>query len=265
MTFTEPVAPVLVFSGVAALLAALGVVPFLGGRRPAPAVLGAAAALAGGLMIGAGYLLIDRGLDHGAFTTVLGIAGGILYTLVVQAWGRLELPSPGVATDRETPAEGEPPEPALDTPRLLLRDALHSAAEGVAIGVAFLVEPALGIFVAGALALHNVGEAMILTDAVLTDGPAGSGGGPATPLRAAGLAVATNLPQPLLALVAFALHPLLAGFLPAALGFAAGSLLFLVLTELLPGAYPRLRHDGVAAVVGIGAGAVVLLEAVLVP
>ena len=62
--------------------------------------------------------------------------------------------------------------------------------------------------------------------------------------QAAGLAVACKISQPLLALAAFALSPVLTGFLPAALGFAAGALVLLVLTTLRSSSILRLssRH-----------------------
>ena len=63
-----------------------------------------------------------------------------------------------------------------------------------------------------------------------------------------------------MALAVFALDPVLTGLLPAALGFAAGALVFLVLTELLPASYERARGAVIALVVSAAAGTVILLE-----
>ena len=68
----EPVLAVLLFSSLAALLAALGVLPFLAGRRPAAVWIAGAYALASGLMLGAGHLLMSRGLERGALSVVAG-------------------------------------------------------------------------------------------------------------------------------------------------------------------------------------------------
>ena len=79
----------------------------------------------------------------------------------------------------------------------------------------------------------------------------------------AGLAIVTNVPQPLLAIVGFALAPALEGIFPGMLGFAAGALVYLVLTDLLPASYHRADDRLVAFLVSAAAGAVALLEAVL--
>ncbi len=242
MPLVEPVLVVLLFSSLAALLAALGVLPFAGGRRPAAAWIAGAYALASGLMLGAGHLLLSRGLELADLSVVLGAAGGVLY-----AWGIKRYAGVHVVDRR--------PEQATAAGlgyKLLLESMLHSAAEGVAIGVAMVVELKLGIFVALALAVHNIGEAMALTDTLRRRGISIG--------EAAGLCVGTNVPQPLLALAVFALDPVLAGLLPAALGFAAGALVFLVLTELLPASYERARGALIALVVSVAAGAVLLLE-----
>ncbi len=246
MTPAEPVLTVLLFGSLAAVLAALGALPFAGSRRPAAAWIGGANALASGLMLGAGHLLLGRGLEHAAFGTVAGAALGVLYAHTIKRCTGTHV------VDRR-------PEQATADGlgyKLLLESMLHSAAEGVAIGVAMVVEIRLGIFVALALAVHNIGEAMALTDTLRRRGISAG--------EAAGLCVGTNVPQPLLALAVFALAPVLDIMLPAALGFAAGALTFLVLTELLPASYQRARGALVALVVSVAAGAVLLLEDFLV-
>lgn len=251
----EPVLNVLLYSALAAGLAVLGALPFALGGRPRAVWIGAAGALAAGLMLGAGYLLMDRGLDRGTWAAVVGGAGGVLYTLAA----RLFIGAGDLADERE--GEG----PATDgdsSPRgdrislLLLQHGLHAAAEGIAIGVAMTLHLRLGVFVALALAVHNIGEAMSLTDLLRRR--------QVSTARAAGLSVVINLPQPVLALAAFALGPVLTGFLPAALGFAAGALVFLVLTELVPEAYPQAGKGVVALLVSASAGTVLLLESFFV-
>jgi ZIP family zinc transporter len=238
----EPVLAVLLFSSLAALLAALGVLPFAGGRRPPAVWIAGAYALASGLMLGAGHLLMSRGLERGALSVVAGAATGVLYAWWIKRYTGAHV------VDRR-------PENATEQGlgyKLLLESMLHAAAEGVAIGVAMVLEIKLGVFVALALAAHNISEAMALTDTLHRRGISIG--------EAAGLCVGTNVPQPLLALAVFALDPLLTGLLPAALGFAAGALVFLVLTELLPASYGRARGPVIALVVSAAAGAVILLQ-----
>ena len=242
----DPVLIVLLFGALAAGASALGAVPFAFGDGPRPWVLGAAYALASGFMLGAGYLLMSEGLEAEAIFAVLGGGLGVLYTRWTQSY-------PG--TDRlETDPEGEI---GRDAGYLtILQSTLHAAAEGIAIGVAMVVDISFGIFMALALAVHNVGEAMALTAILRQRGM--------TVGESAGLCVVTNVTQPLFAIVAFALSPALGHFLPAALGFSAGSLVFLVLTELAPASYRRASRTLVATLMSIAAAAVVFLEHVFV-
>ncbi len=117
------------------------------------------------------------------------------------------------------------------------------------------LELRLGIYLALALAVHNVGEAMALTDVLRRRGVSAG--------ESAGLAVVTNVVQPLLAVVVFALSPSLRELFPAFLGFAAAALVFLALTELVPASYHRADARIVALLVSAAAGAVVLLQAVV--
>jgi ZIP family zinc transporter len=115
---------------------------------------------------------------------------------------------------------------------------VHSFPEGVAVGVAFadlgfsgptvfgFVVPVLGIFMTIAISIHNVPEGLAIS----------------IPLRAMGVsewrmvwwAVFSSLPQPVGAVVAFYFVRLAREFLPFGFGFAAGAMIYLVLTEFIP-------------------------------
>ena len=247
MELADPVLTVLLFGTLAAAAAALGALPFAVGDGPRRWAVGSAYALASGFMLGAGYLLMTEGLRTRTLLTVLGAGLGVVYTWWTQSY-------PG--TDRLDLA----PESVIDRDagyKTILQSTLHSASEGVAIGVAMRVDLAFGIFMAVAMAIHNVGEAMALTHILRRRGM--------TVAESAGLCVVTNVTQPLFAIVAFTLAPALGeDFLPAALGFAAGSLAFLVLTELAPASYRHAGRTLVATLMSIAAAAVVLLEHVFV-
>ncbi len=246
MTSTEPVVLVLLYGSLAAAAAGLGALPFVGGRRPARVWLGAAYAVAGGAMLGVGYLLMSRGLARGAFSVVLGAVIGVAYTRWVQSYAGIDTLD-GRTGDESSPEHGY---------KVILQNTLHASAEGVAIGVAMALDLHLGIFLALALAVHNVGEAMALTDVLRRRGM--------TVGECAGLCVVTNVVQPLMAVVAFALSPALQGLFPAFLGFSAAALVFLALTELVPASYHRAEAELVALMVSGSAAAVVLLQAFFV-
>lgn len=196
-------------------------------------------------MLGMGYLLMTHGLEQATLTVIAGAGVGVAYAGWVRSYARLE------ALDSR-PGGGSGAEQGY---KVILQNTLHAAAEGVAIGVAMALERPLGVFLALALAVHNVGEAMALTDVLRRLGM--------TAGESAGLAVVTNVPQPLLAIVAFALSPALESSFPGMVGFAAASLVFLTLTEVVPDSYRRADARLVALLVSTTAGVVVFLQAVL--
>ena len=116
---------------------------------------------------------------------------------------------------------------------------VHSFPEGVAVGVSFadlgieggtqifgFVVPLLAIFMTIAISIHNVPEGVAIS----------------IPLRSMGVAnwklvwwsVFSSLPQPIGAVLAFYFVRIAREFLPAGFGFAAGAMIYLVLTEFIP-------------------------------
>lgn len=123
---------------------------------------------------------------------------------------------------------------------------VHSLPEGFAIGTAYASHTAgLGLFVILAIALQNVPE----------------GTSVAIPMDSAGFgraqqfwaAVLTSAPQPVGAVLAFALVEEVSGLLPLSFAFAAGAMLALVVVELAPQAYHRQSWRLALAGTGIGA------------
>lgn len=129
---------------------------------------------------------------------------------------------------------------------------VHSLPEGFAIGTAYASETSgLGLFVILAIALQNVPE----------------GTSVAIPMAAAGIgrsrqfwaAVATSVPQPIGAAVAYVLVAEIAVLLPFSFAFAAGAMLSLVAVELAPQAYARGGRPLAAAGTLLGAATMVAL------
>ena len=124
---------------------------------------------------------------------------------------------------------------------------VHSLPEGFAIGTAYASETeGLGLFVILAIALQNVPE----------------GTSVAIPMEAAGFsarqqfwaAVLSSAPQPVGALIAYALVNQIESLLPFSFAFAAGAMLALVVVELVPEAFRRETLPlGVAGTVAGGA------------
>lgn len=232
---------VLSYATMAAAAAALGPLPLLSRDRVPTAVVGWANALAAGLMLGAAYLLMAVGMDYvplwGALGAVLGI-GFVWFTHFAAGTEDLDLNELNESSE-------------VYGYKVVLVNTLHSAPEGVAIGAAMAVSIPFGIFVALAMAVHNVPEATVLSAILRSRG-----------LRlaeAAGLGVMTNATQVLLAVVTFAVVGAAPGLLPWAIGFAVGALIYLVMAELLPECYREAGHTTIALVTLLAMGIVVFL------
>ena len=133
---------------------------------------------------------------------------------------------------------------------------VHSLPEGFAIGTAFASDTkGLGLFVILAIALQNVPE----------------GTSVAIPMNASGFssrqqfwaAVATSAPQPVGALIAYALVEQIEGLLPFSFAFAAGAMLALVAFELAPEAFRRGTRAMALAGTLFGAALMLVLAALL--
>ena len=132
---------------------------------------------------------------------------------------------------------------------------VHSLPEGFAIGTAFASETeGLALFVVVAIAIQNIPEG---TSVAIPMAAAGYGAA-----RQFWAAVATSLPQPVGAAIAFVLVEQIAALLPISFAFAAGAMLALVVIELVPGAVRanlRLAVGGGA----VGAGLMAILSILL--
>ncbi|MDT8435585.1 MAG: hypothetical protein RRA92_02405 [Gemmatimonadota bacterium] len=236
----EPVLFVLTLATVAALSAPLGVLP-LWRRTAVPATwIGWANALAAGLMLGTAYVIAEAALHERPGKLAGGALLGILYIFLTHRASGIE----DLDLNR---LEGVDP---LYGFRMLFVSGLHGATEGLAIGVAMLEGLPFGALVALAMAVHNVPEAAVLGSVLRSCGVG--------PGRTAGLAIAANVGQILIAVAAFAVVPAVPGLLPWALGFAVGGLTYLAMSELLPEAYERAGPTGIALVTSVATGFVVL-------
>jgi ZIP family zinc transporter len=193
-------------------------------------------------MLGTAYVIVVAGLNRmvlaGASGAFLGI-GFIYWTHLISRTEDLDLNK----LERTGPEYGY---------QVLLIQSLHSASEGVAIGVAMSLNIGLGVFAAVAFAVHNIPEATVLCTVLRARG---------IRLRdAAGLAVMTNVSLVLMAIVTFALIAAAPTLLPWALGFAMGALLYLVMMEPLPESYRQAGNTSIALVTSVAMGIVVLLN-----
>ncbi|MDH3525863.1 MAG: ZIP family metal transporter [Acidobacteriota bacterium] len=240
----EPTLVVLLYSSLAAAVAGLGALPLLRRERVPTRWVGWANATAAGLMLGAAWALASA-VDGAPLASAVGALVGVLYS----AWTHRVLGTEDLELNRLSEID------AVYGYQILLVNTLHSASEGVAIGVAMAVHLPFGAFLAVAIGVHNIPEAVVLCEVLRGRG--------LRPGQAAGLAVATNLSQVLLSVVVFAVVGAAPAMLPGALGFAVGALIYLVLVELLPESYREAGPTTIAIVTTVVMGVVVLLRGAL--
>jgi ZIP family zinc transporter len=131
---------------------------------------------------------------------------------------------------------------------------VHSLPEGLAMGSAYASDTeGLGLFVVLAIALQNIPEG---TGVALPMQEAGFG-----PTQQFWAAVLSSAPQPVGALMAYALVEEVRSLLPFSLAFAAGAMVALVFAEIIPRTL-RDPHRGAGLAGGLGGGAVMVVFAV---
>jgi ZIP family zinc transporter len=220
---------------VTALATGLGAIPFFLVEEISDRWNVALWGLASGIMVSASVFgLIKEGLATSAgpaWLVVPGMAAGVL--IVIAGHEVLE----GAEMN---PRQYE----QADFKKLVLILGIltvHSFPEGVAIGVSFgelglqgadvftllgYQLPLLAVFMTVAISIHNVPEGVAIS----------------IPLRSMGVSewrmvwwsVFSSLPQPIGAVIAFYFVTLAKQFLPFGFGFAAGAMIYLVVTEFIP-------------------------------
>lgn len=224
-----------------ALATGLGAIPvFLLGPR-AEALRPALWGLAGGVMAVASIVgLLEPALDSGS---TWAVGGGLVAGLAFLAITRMVFGASDVHVGTLRGAD------VRTSVLVFIVLFAHSLPEGLAIGTAYASDTAgLGAFVILAIAIQNIPE----------------GTSVAIPMEASGFsrtqqfwaAVATSVPQPVGAAIAFVAVEQVSELLPVSFGFAAGAMLSLVAIEMAPEALRT--GDRGRGVAGFAAGAALM-------
>ena len=207
----------------AGLATGLGAIPVLFLRRPQPSLMAPMLGLAGGMMLAASFfsLLVPA-------TGIVAASAAPLPLAVLTAGALLAGGALMQAMDRRfSHVHVESLEDGNAKPRLALvvvAIALHNVPEGLAVGVAAAAGADHGMTMG--IALQNIPEGWIVASALLAlRMPA---------LRAAAIALATGLVEPLGGLLGVVATSLAGAALPLALAGAAGAMLWVVGHELIP-------------------------------
>lgn len=237
---------VFVAAMITALCTGLGALPFFFIKNINRTVLGVGNAVAAGLMFGASIQLVLEGAERDVIRMTLGLVVGLF--LVVLARNLL-----GGGSDHEevddhghSHADVTALADGADALKMLLIVGVmtaHSFAEGIGVGVAYGDGSAFGNFITAAIAIHNIPEGLAIALVLIPRG--------VSTLKAAGWAIFSSLPQPIMAVLAFLFVLVFEPFLPVGLGLAAGAMMWMVFTELLPEAEEEISDPIAAGVMGV--------------
>lgn len=236
---------VLALATLTALATGLGPLPLICVKKDNKTLLAHGTAIAAGLMLSASFNLLTEGASTGLWRTVGGLLLGLAFIYLSDRWleGRdiefAELQGAGAAQ-------------ALIFLGVMT---LHSFAEGISVGVAFGGGQAFGVFIALAIAVHNIPEGLAIGVSMVPRG---------MPWWKASLwSIFSSLPQPLLAVPAFLFVETFQPALPVGLGVAAGAMIWMVTAELIPNALEEGERMPIAATLTVSVAAMTAFQALV--
>lgn len=214
----------------------LGGLPFVFVREFPERIARAGWAAAGGLMLSASvFNLILPGVTEGGITPVaVGIFAGAALMALTSRW----------LSNHEFALKGLSDAGARRVILVLSTLFIHSFPEGLAIGVAFgSGEAGLGLLMTVAIAIHNIPEGVAVSLPLRAEGVGG--------WKCVGWAIFSGVPQLIAAVPAYLAVLAFRPILPYAFGFAAGAMILLVMSEMIPESRADERQRLGSAVAGM--------------
>jgi zinc transporter, ZIP family len=227
-------------------------------------VIGFIASILAGLATGLGALpvLFFRNISNDLFSSLLGAAAGVMlaataFSLLVPGinFGNQFWPGYGIYVVSAGMllgafflhyADYQLPHPHFDAvvdPRVnsfrkiwlfVIAITIHNFPEGMSVGVSFgSGDMKNGLVLAIAIAMQNIPEGLAVALPLVSLGY--------NPWRAIGIATATGLVEPVGGLLGVTMVTLFQSFLPIAMGFAAGAMLFVISEEIIPETHAKGR------------------------
>ncbi len=243
---SNPLVTVFLYALGTALCTGLGALPFAVVRRVPTGWLGVMNAAAAGLMLAASFGLVYEGIGHSLTRTVAGTLLGLAFiTWSSQALHRSQHVSLGNLS-------------GLDARKAVLLVGImtvHSFAEGVGIGVSFGGGQTLAMSTTLAIAVHNIPEGLAISLVLVPRGESA--------WHAAWWSVFSSLPQPLMAPASYLFVESFRAHLPTGLGFAAGAMIWMVFSELIPDALKQTPEGTVGSTVTVTALAMVVFQTLI--
>lgn len=211
-----------------AVATGIGAIPFFFIKDISPSLLGKSNAAASGLMLAASFSLIMEGYNIDQWMTLAGMLAGVIIIILANNWmeGRSEVKITDVASGKR-----------MAMIMFLGIMTVHSFAEGVSVGVSFASTMEFGIFIAIAIAVHNIPEGLAISLVMVPQGT--------SPLKAVWWSIFSSLPQPIMAVPAFLFVEVFRQYLPFGLGLAAGAMIWMVFADLIPEALEKCEPNKV--------------------
>lgn len=237
---------VLIISLITAIATGVGVLPFLFSKKIKKRYLGYANAVAAGLMLAASFRLINEGISYGLWKTIAGVIAGLLIIHIVDN---------KLSDNHEFQIGNLKGVNALKALMIVGVMTIHSFAEGIGVGVSFSGGKDFGIFVATAIAVHNIPEGLAISIVLIPRG--------VKVWKTVLWAVFSSLPQPLLAVPAYLFVETFKNYLPVGLGIAGGAMIWMVTAELLPDALQDAKKEKVSLVMTLAVILMILFQTLI--
>ena len=246
-------------------------------RRPGPRQYGFLMGIASGVMITLSFLeLVNEAWELAGFVTAtIGFGAGAIFMFLIDVsiphihFGEAEIPHADDSAGTENLTHqhrgqhrfGRNNHNTIVDQRLMKSGLLiaigitvHNIPEGIAVGAGYMHTPSFGVFIAMAILLHNIPEGIAT----------------AMPLCKSGVcrwdsfraALLSGMTEPIGALIAALFLTSFDAFIPFALAFAGGVMVFITLDELVPAAREHGHHHFTAVGIITGAIFVFLLSGV---
>lgn len=247
-------------------------------RRPGPRQYGFLMGITAGVMITLSFLeLVNEAWElQGFATATIGFAAGAFFMFAIDVtiphirFGEEEIPhqeASVAATSSKLVHPGRhrlgrlrrnrPLDQVLYKSGILIAIGItiHNIPEGIAVGAGYMHAPSFGFFIAVAILLHNIPEGMATALPLCTSGVARR--------DSVRVAFLSGMAEPLGALIAALFLSNFKFFVPGALAFAGGVMVFITLDELIPAAREHGHHHLTALGIITGALFVFLLSGFL--
>lgn len=210
---------VIVYAVISDLATGLGVIPFLLVKNISTKLFGILAALSGGMMLGASFVVIvDEGFKTNLILTLVGLILGAMFVY----YSSEKIGNHDIKFENLSKKDSKI---ALFTFLVLF---IHSFPEGIAIGMSFNgTEPVkLGTLMSLAIAIHNIPEGLMITLIMYPRG--------VSLFKCFIYSVLSSLPQPIAAIPSFFIGNLIWWTIPLGFGFAGGAMIYLTISEIIP-------------------------------